>query len=377
MRIAVLADNLTSGGGLSVGRNIISTLQRVAPMHDYLFVIPRGVTHDIAHDTGTREILETHPGYANPRGAIESLARVPRVLDRFSPDLLWSLGNLPFRNPPCRQALLVQDPHLFYPERHYARESRFEKRKKRALAWYVARTLKSVELVFCQTATAAARFRRCYGFEDVVVMPNAVSQDIDRSDTALATPGRVAPYADRFRLFALTKYYAHKNLELILDAYDRYPSLMMNTVTFLTIAAEQHPGARVLLRRIAKEAPNQVINLGPLPQSELGRYFRAMDAVVQPTTLESFSATYLEAMVFRVPILTSDLDFSREICGKAASYFDPSSPLDLARKVHALRGSPALRAQLVASGTSQLSGTTSDWPTVVRTGLDALGVRHH
>ncbi len=39
-----------------------------------------------------------------------------------------------------------------------------------------------------------------------------------------------------------------------------------------------------------------------------------------PTLLEVFSATYLEAMLMKKPIIASDLEFSRDICGESA-YF--------------------------------------------------------
>ena len=48
--------------------------------------------------------------------------------------------------------------------------------------------------------------------------------------------------------------------------------------------------------------------------------------MILPTLLESFSATYIEAMFHGKTILTSDLDFARDVCGEAAFYFDPLNP---------------------------------------------------
>ncbi len=44
-------------------------------------------------------------------------------------------------------------------------------------------------------------------------------------------------------------------------------------------------------------------------QKELAGYFCNSNALLLPALLESFSATYLEAMYFGLPILTSNLDF--------------------------------------------------------------------
>ncbi len=52
-----------------------------------------------------------------------------------------------------------------------------------------------------------------------------------------------------------------------------------------------------------------------------------------PTLLETFSASYLEAMAMDVAVVTADMDFSREICGAAAEYFQPTSAEDVANAI--------------------------------------------
>ena len=42
-----------------------------------------------------------------------------------------------------------------------------------------------------------------------------------------------------------------------------------------------------------------------------------------PSLLESYGLPFIEAMAIEKPILTSDLDFARSMCGDAAYYFDP------------------------------------------------------
>ena len=50
--------------------------------------------------------------------------------------------------------------------------------------------------------------------------------------------------------------------------------------------------------------------------------YKLSTLVFLPSLLEVFSATYLEAMAMRVPIVTSDMPFAREICQDAAIYVD-------------------------------------------------------
>jgi glycosyltransferase involved in cell wall biosynthesis len=44
-----------------------------------------------------------------------------------------------------------------------------------------------------------------------------------------------------------------------------------------------------------------------------------------PTLLETYGFPYIEAMFFKKPILTSDLDFAHSICEDIAFYFNPHS----------------------------------------------------
>ena len=99
-----------------------------------------------------------------------------------------------------------------------------------------------------------------------------------------------------------------------------------------------------------------VINAGPVPQSHLASYFAASQALLLPTLLESFSGSYVEAMHFGVPILTSDMDFAREVCGEAALYFDPHVPKSICQAICTLRDNVEKREELAAKGAQRVVG---------------------
>jgi len=80
-----------------------------------------------------------------------------------------------------------------------------------------------------------------------------------------------------------------------------------------------------------------------------------------PTFLESFSGTYLEAMHFGLPILTSDLDFAHAVCGDAAIYFDPWNAASIKDAILKLRNNPELSQELVAKGKTRLQTNFRSW----------------
>jgi glycosyltransferase involved in cell wall biosynthesis len=102
----------------------------------------------------------------------------------------------------------------------------------------------------------------------------------------------------------------------------------------------------------------------------LANYYRHSSALILPTLLESFTATYLEAMQFDCPVLTSDLDFAREVCGEAAIYFDPWNVDDMCNAILRLRDDPALQRNLRLQGRERLQKVFPDWKHIT---ADALG----
>ena len=77
--------------------------------------------------------------------------------------------------------------------------------------------------------------------------------------------------------------------------------------------------------------------------------------------LESFTGTYLEAMHFGLPILTSDLDFAHGLCGDAALYFDPHDPHSMRHAIQRIRDDLETRQQLRQRGRARLGSMLNDW----------------
>jgi glycosyltransferase involved in cell wall biosynthesis len=260
------------------------------------------------------------------------------------------------------QVMLLHDSHLFYPEKYYSGDLFKRKFLKRIQRIGLTKDLKRIDNLLLQTNTAAQRVRSFYHYEgNITVIPNAVSKKVD-SSAVYEIPQAYQDYRATFKLFYLTRYYPHKNIELLVKAFEYFPEKMSGFRLFLTIDGNQHPGAKKILQRIkTNQLSDQIINIGPLSQEELGGYFSHCDALVMPTTLESFSATYLEAMAFGTPIVTSKLDFAEEICQDAAIYFDPWSVESLCDALNRIKTDDHLRNGMVGKCESRLKALEWSW----------------
>jgi ubiquinone/menaquinone biosynthesis C-methylase UbiE len=101
----------------------------------------------------------------------------------------------------------------------------------------------------------------------------------------------------------------------------------------------------------------KIENIGPVPSEMLPQVYHRSDALIFPTLLESFSRTYLEALYFGLPILTSDRDFAHHLCRDAAIYFDHLDADGVAKAMARVMEDSGLRQRLVENGRSILAQT--------------------
>jgi glycosyltransferase involved in cell wall biosynthesis len=371
MKIAILAHGNRTAGGLSVARNVFSSLSRVGAAHDYLLVMPTGAGYEAGPLPSRREELWFTRRMGPLWRGVFDTAVLPARLQAFQPDAVWGLAGLSVRAKGAVQAVLHMRPHALYPREHAGPWSRLTQLDNAVFERRLRALLPTIDLVFCQTDAAASRYRERLGYRGrIAIMPAAVSE------TTLTDEGGEAPFVRRpgeFVLFSLTRYYAHKGLERIVDMFERFRDELRGVRVILTIARGDAPPAGRLLDRIAERGlGDRFENVGPVPQEALGACFRAADAVLFPTMLESFSMTYLEAMHFGTPILTSDLDFAHAVCADAARYFDPFDAASMRDAVLALRGDPAEQARLVAAGHARRRGFVRSWDAIVADALTEI-----
>jgi len=376
LRVCILAHQCHQAGGLSVGRNVLRALARVAPHHRYLVTVPAG--------RGYEDICRTMPAceaWVYPRRGglarrwLDETFKVPKVVRGFEPDVMVGLGDRGLDRPPCPQAVYFHRPTLIHPSSHGPGESLRERLLRHYHRRYLGKCLKRSQLVFCQTAVTADRLREWYKYDgSIVIRPPAVSPNLlEARDAAGPMPEPLKPHLGAFRLLCLARYYTHKNHRAIVECFHRYRRELDGVVVFITVTPDQHRGASGLLDRIRRLGlSDRIISLGQIPHAEVSDYYKHCHATLMPTLLESFSITYLEAMSFQTPIITSDLDFAHAACGDAALYCDPWDPASIRDAILKLKSAPDLAEQLVRRGRERLATIGGTWDDVAAEMIEHL-----
>ncbi len=368
MRVIVLAHGLLGAGGGSVGKNLIRALGAVGSGHQFLITVPdQPAFRQIVNDSDRLELL-CEPR-ADEFGSFRLIRRwlwerkvLRKAVTAAGADIILGLSDRGYSAAPCPQAIYLHRPHMFYPEAVWRD---FVPLITRMTIRYHCQNLRRIikhekPLLIAQTDAAREHIVDTFGGDRVVVSPNSLSAESIKG-TASEMPEALAEFADKRRFFCLTRYYAHKNLEVFLDLFSRHREQLADAAVFVTLN-RQKGGAGPFLDRIRRAGlEKSIVNLGEIPQQELASYFGHMDGMILPTLLESFSGTYGEAMSFGVPILTSDRDFARSICDSAAQYFDPLDPGSICAAIRRVIDEPGRSEELVHAGRARLGVISKSW----------------
>lgn len=94
--------------------------------------------------------------------------------------------------------------------------------------------------------------------------------------------------------------------------------------------------------------------VGKVDVAECPNLYEQADIMFMTTLMECFTATYPEAMRMEVPIVTTDLEFARGLCGDAACYYSAIDANAAAEAIYKVAIDKEYAAKLVANGKEQL-----------------------
>ncbi|WP_160111784.1 MULTISPECIES: glycosyltransferase family 4 protein [Paraburkholderia] len=98
---------------------------------------------------------------------------------------------------------------------------------------------------------------------------------------------------------------------------------------------------------------------GAVASRDIQNVYDEADVLVNLSDLESYSNNYMEAWKANVPLLVSDRDFAREICGDSAFYCEPHDVAQIAARMLAFVQGEVELERLVANGKKRLQALAS------------------
>jgi glycosyltransferase involved in cell wall biosynthesis len=365
MKIFINAHNLRFGGGKTVGFNLINYYIANPAVSKITIVAPAGYGYERFQHVDSRTSIYFLPALFNTSvfKIVSNYLVLPLSIALSRADFVLSLGNVavPVFKP---QFLLIHQAYLAYPESIVWDRIRQNDRKFYAYIKNVLRlvkaNLKYPTVYGVQTDAMRKRISNLYKIppEEIYVIPNAVSFTSFKTGTERRESIRDGK---RIKLLFLSKYFPHKNFEILFKVGMEIISRNLPIRISVTIDENENEGSRRFIGAIKKLGLQEVIvNEGNVPLEEIPTAYGSHDGLFLPTLLESFSGSYIEAMYFRRPIFTSDMDFAREVCKDAGYYFNPLDEEDIVNLIVEAYNNPALMARKVEMG-SRIVDQSSTW----------------
>lgn len=366
MNLFFNASNLRFGGGITFTLQLLQALLPLRKNDQITIVVPAGAGYESLSNWPNVQLIfvpdrfhySRISKYYYNRSVFEKWAQQSNA------DKIISLGNIAFPSGKIPQLLLIQNAFLFYPESPaWSRMNIRQFAYNRMMNAYTAKHLKFASTYAVQTEVMKERLCRLFDIypNNVSIVPNAVTEISPPSQTDIA-----AQKGTGIHLLMLSKYYAHKNFEILLPLAKKIQDQKLDITITLTLDANESRDTANFLNTVQQAQLDGIIkNRGHVPLAEIEQVFRYYDGLLFPTLLESFSGTYLEAMKSGKPIFTSRFDFATQLCQDAAFYFNPLDAGSILRTVTSAFAQPEEMNTKVAKGYTILS-EMPDWQSVAQ-----------
>ena len=265
------------------------------------------------------------------------------------PDVVFTTSGPAYWKPKAPHLCGFNIPQSLYRESNFFKLLPYDKQLKWKVDKYLRRFFfkRESKHFVVQTEDVNSRLRLWFRTENVYTVHNTChSYYLEQNKATELLPDR---HKNQFRFLTLSTFRPHKNFELIREVVDNLTEETLSRVSFVVTIPEKDYQSF-----FAPKYQSNVINVGPVKITDCPGLYNECDGAFLPSLLECFSAAYPEAMAMGLPIMASDLSFSRSICQEAAFYFNPYDGKETAFLLNHFIDNPALREELITKGRIRL-----------------------
>jgi glycosyltransferase involved in cell wall biosynthesis len=353
----------SAGGGLTYLRSVIPQLSAITDVR-----VTVAVSDSLRRSLGEVPRV-SFLAIENAANAAQRFWReqtvLPRLIRQSGAEVLISTGNFALRNSPIPQILLSRNS--LYVSNTFSRDLLARGDywlwvDTRIKAFLAKHSITWADRTIAPSSAFAEDLRKWTG-KDVIDLHHGFDREkfFDSKSLSADLKAKLSPGQDTFRLLFVSHYNYYRNFETLLRSLPLLREALagQRIKLFLTcsLGSKENPGgyrgakADNLIRELGVQ--ENVVELGTVPYHLLHHVYRACHLYVTPAYAESFAHPLIEAMASELPIVASDLQVHREVCGKSALYFKPFSHADLAQKALAVVQDSNLGRELGSFGAAR------------------------
>lgn len=356
MKLIIDNSNLFAGGGLQVAASFLRDLKNMKIQNDFHVIQSVNCANVIGKEVFPDNFTFYNLTKAEEKSKTKRIKVVRKIEDMLKPDCIFTLFGPSYHKSKFPKLVGFAIPFIIYPNSPFFEKiSLKEKIYYKLLAILKTYSFKkfSDALVF-ETENARKIFIERENYtKDSFTVGNTLNEIFLKSENWVDVEN-IPP--DSCNILFLTANYPHKNMQIIPEVIailkDKF---RLTNFKFL-----------ITLNKSDLNFPEQhnenIVYLGKVDLEKIPSLYKKSNIIFIPTLLEVFSATYLEAMLMKKPIIASDLGFSRDICGDSAYFCEPINAESYANGIFTLMNDENLRNDLTKKGTENLKrfGSSTD-----------------
>lgn len=343
------ASNLKAGGGLQVADSICGQLNRFS-QHKFVVVLSSYLDKTKERIIDYENVTVYNYNIPNTFRTIV-LGRdqyLDQLVEKHNIDAVMTVFGPSRWKPRVPHLSGFALPQLVIPESpFFKRMGVFERMK--WFFWCAFRKWsfkRSADFFWTENQYISKRLAILMKTNNVFTVSNYYNQIFD--DGGKWSRSSTLPIFDGITCLSVSTYTSHKNFEIIEEVVrclrQKYPSFNIRLV--LTYDDNE--------MNVSEDVKKNILFVGKKDISEIPFLYEHSDIMFMPTLLECFTATYPESMRMGVPIITTDMEFAKGLCGDAACYYSAVDPVAAAEAIYRVATDKEYAAQLVANGKEQL-----------------------
>lgn len=346
MKIIIDHSNLIVGGGIQVGTSFINDLKKLQLYHEYYIIQSPYSAKAIQKDLFPENFTFIDLKFDTIESIFKRRKEVRRIEGNIKPDVIFTTFGPSYHKSKYPKIVGFAIPYLIYPDSPFFSTINFKEKLKYKLLGLIKRGffIKNSDVLIFETEDARSIFAKSVNDKIRSITVSNTINEIFLDKARWGVYNLVSKEAENLKILCLSANYPHKNLSIIpkvIDCLiDKYE--FCNFKFYISLSEEN--------LNFGEKYRSHIEYLGQVNLLQIPDLYDQMDLVFIPTLLEVFSATYLEAMYMKKPIIASSMSFAKDICSNAALYCEPLNVSQYAEAIVRINTDCILRNNLIENG---------------------------
>jgi glycosyltransferase involved in cell wall biosynthesis len=336
------------GGGQQVADNFVTQVLKDQDIDPYFLVTENSFIHRKLEQKRVLKLFIV--GVSLSKRFFFQQFLLKKIIEDNNIDLIYTLFGPGLHSSKVKSVTGCAYSNLFFPEIDFWKEySRFERLKYKIIDYYrLKTTLKSHSIIFENNAMrkrAISLFN--YPEKRTKLILPSISEYPEEPCSEELSSRLENINSKNFNILLLSGWAKNKNIHMIPNILNKLYLEEKKDVTFLITVSPNHPESVALRKRAVELGVEKgIIFFGSVLPTEVPFLYKNTSASILLSKLESFSNTIIESWYFKKPLIISDEEWSREICGSACVYVNRENAVDIAQKILLIKDNKTARVEL-------------------------------